>query len=254
MIKNIIWLFLLILPISIIAQNSNEQFKKANSLYKNGEYVKAAELYEEIVKTNEVSSELFHNLGNCYYKLNSVGPAVYNYEKALRLNPLNEDAQNNLIFAKRLTLDRIEELPKSLLQKINLTYISKISYNGWAVISVLFSCITAVFFILYYFSINPANKRLFFTTGVLSFTLLFISLGITNHQFNKHSNTIEAIIYSSEVSVKNEPTQNADEAFIIHEGTKILVLDEVDEWKKIRLPDGKIGWLKSKDINVLNVF
>jgi len=254
MIKQITCLFLILISNLTFAQNANEAFDKANNLYKNGEYKKAIELYEEIISSGEISSELYHNLGNSYYKLNKVGPSIYNYEKALQLDAFNEDAQNNLIFAKRLALDRIEELPKSVLQKFNINYISKISFDGWATTSIIFSFLAAILFILYYFSINPSKKRLFFTTSILSFILLLIALSITYHQFNKYSNTIEAIVYTSEVSVKNEPTKNADEAFVIHEGTKVYVLDQVDEWKKIRLLDGKIGWLKSKDINVLHLF
>ncbi len=255
MTKKIIWLITLLLTLNFtFAQNSETDFKQANALYKNGSYQEASELYEKIIASNEISSELFFNLGNCYYKLNKVGPAIYNYEQALVLNPSNEDASNNLIFAKRLALDRIEEVPKSVLEKFNKNYISKISFNGWAVVSIFLSFLAAILFILYYFSLHSTKKRLFFTTSLLSFLLLIIALSITYHQYNKNTNTIEAIVFTDEVSVQNEPTKNGEEAFIIHEGTKVVVLDEVDDWKKIRLADGKIGWLKSKNIRVLNVF
>ncbi|CAM1340096.1 tetratricopeptide repeat protein [Tenacibaculum amylolyticum] len=249
-----LFLLLVLVVATVGAQNANTIFSEANALYKNGEYQKAIDLYEQVVASKEISSELFYNLGNSYYKLNKVGPSIYNYEKALQLDPLNEDALNNLIFAKRLALDRIEELPKSALQKFNINYLSKLSYNQWAVITVLFSFIGAILFLLYYFTQTPARKRLFFTTSIFSFILLIISLAITYHQYNKVMNTVEAIVFVPEISVKNEPTKNAEEAFIIHEGTKVAVLDEVDDWKKIRLADGKIGWLKSGDIKVLNIF
>lgn len=249
-----LFLLLVCLVTAVSPQNTNTLFSEANILYKNGEYQKAIDLYEQIATSKEISSELFYNLANSYYKLNKVGPSIYNYEKALQLDPLNEDAQNNLVFAKRLALDRIEELPKSTLQKFNINYLSKLSYNQWAIITVLFSFIGALLFLLYYFTQTPVKKRLFFTTSTISFILLIISLAITYHQYNKVMNTVEAIVYVPEISVKNEPTKNAEEAFIIHEGTKVIVLDEVDDWKKIRLADGKIGWLKGGDIKVLNIF
>lgn len=253
MMKKVCWLFVFVAT-SVIAQTPEESFETANALYKKGEYQQAIDLYENVVATNQVSSELFYNLGNCYYKLNQVGPTIYNYEKALQLNPLNEDAQNNLIFAKRLSLDRIEEVPKSFLQKFNENYISKLTYNNWAVLCIVLSFLGAILFLLYYFGTIPTQKRLFFTSSILSFILLVISLAITFHQYNKETNTLEAIVYAIEVSVKNEPTKNADEAFIIHEGTKVRVLDAVDDWKKIRLADGKIGWLKESQINILDLF
>ena len=81
---------------------------------------------------------MYYNLGNSYYKLNKVGPTIYYYEKALKLNPLNDDVKNNLVFAKRLALDNIEELPKTIFQKFNKNYLQKLSYNQWAIVVVVF--------------------------------------------------------------------------------------------------------------------
>ncbi len=254
MIQKIILLLAFFTFSNAFTQDSNQLFSEANTLYKNGEYLKAIKIYEEIETTGDVSSELYYNLGNCYYKVNKVGPSIFNYEKALQLDPLNEDAQNNLIFAKRLSLDRIEELPKSVFQKFNESYLSKLSYNQWAILSVVLSFLASCLFLLYYFSHSPSLKRLFFTSSIISILILITALSITIVQYGKSSKTIEAIVYATEVSVKNEPTNNAEEAFIIHEGTKVFVLDEVDDWKKIKLVDGKIGWLKSQEINLLSIF
>lgn len=251
--KKIILLFLLIFSNSF-AQSNEELFANANNLYKNGKHLEAIKLYEEVSTNNLVSSELYFNLGNCYYKLNKVAPAIYNYEKALKLNPTNEDALNNLIFAKRLTLDRIETLPKTFLQQINLNYISKLTITNWAITCILLSLSAAVFFLLYYYSFSSLKKKLFFVSTILSFTLLITSLAISFHQYTKKTNTIEAIIYATKASVKNEPTKNGDETFIIHEGTKVTVLDSVDDWTKIKLQDGKTGWLKNHEINLLDIF
>ncbi|TCP28323.1 hypothetical protein EV195_101499 [Tenacibaculum skagerrakense] len=254
MIKKIVLLLVFFTLSNSAAQDANQLFDKSNTLYKNADYNEAIKLYEQIEASGEVSSELYYNLGNSYYKINKVGPSIYNYEKALLLDPLNEDAHNNLIFAKRLSLDRIEELPKSTLQKFNKKYISKLSYDQWATLTVVFSFLASCLFLMYYFSQTPSLKRLFFTTSIISVILLISTLLITVNQYKKASNTIEAIVFATEVSVKNEPTKNAEEAFILHEGTKVFVLDEVDDWKKIKLIDGKIGWLKSQQINILNLF
>lgn len=251
--KKVFLLFLLISNI-LSAQDNDKLFANANALYKDGKYQEAITIYEQLEKSNLVSTELYYNLGNCYYKLNKVAPTIYNYEKALQINPLNEDARNNLVFAKRLSLDRIEEVPKSFFQKFNLEYISKLTYEDWAVVCIILSLLGTVLFLLYFLSLAPARKRLFFTTSMLSYIVLVISLFISFNQYYKKINIVEAIVYVTEVSVKNEPTKNADEAFIIHEGTKVLVLDKVDDWKKIQLLDGKIGWLKANEINLLNIF
>lgn len=248
--KLVIYLFLFVSTVTL-AQNANDLFSNANSLYKEGNYEEAIKLYEQIEDENLASSEVYYNLGNCYYKLNKVAPTIYNYEKALQLDPLNEDAKNNLIIAKRLTLDRIEALPKSIFQKFNENYLQKLAYNTWAIVTVIISFIASLFFLLFYFAYTPSKKRLYFTTSIISFLLLITSLIITYTQYNQSKNTVEAIVFSEIVSVSNEPTNNSDEVFTLHEGTKILVLDSVDNWKKIKLADGKIGWTQSENLKEL---
>ncbi len=98
--KNILFLLLLIAN-TLTAQNVDTLFVSANELYRNGAFEEAIEKYKKIESQDAVSSELYLNLGNAYYKLNKVGPTIFYYEKALKLDPLNEDVKNNLIFAKR---------------------------------------------------------------------------------------------------------------------------------------------------------
>lgn len=246
--KKIVFILVLIYSGYLTAQTSDVLFLKANDFYKNGKYDQAIDAYKQIIENGEVSSELYYNLGNAYYKLNEVAPTIYNYEKALQLDSNNQDAKNNLIFAKRLTLDRIEPLPKTVLQRLNESVLQKLSYNGWAKLTVFFSVLGAILFLLFYFADVPTTKRLFFTTSIVSFLLLIFSLAITFQQYNQSKKNVEAIVFAKEVSVQNEPTNNADEAFTLHEGTKVNVIDSVDDWKKIKLIDGKIGWMLTKDL------
>lgn len=248
--KKILLLFL-VFSVAISAQTIEELFSSANTLYKNEKYKEAIVLYQQIEAQGMVSSELYYNLGNCYYKINKVAPTIYNYEKALQLNPINKDAYNNLVFAKRLTLDRIEPLPKTVLQKINQNYLQKLSYNSWGILAVIFSFITAILFLLYHFLEGSSKKRLFFTTSIVSFFLLIFTLIIAYNQYAITKSNTEAIIFTNEVVVKNEPTKNSDEAFTLHEGTKVNILDTVENWKKIKLSDGKIGWMYAKDLKQL---
>ena len=249
--KQIIALLLFFTSTILLAQTADEMFTNANTLYKEGKYQEAIKLYEDIVATKNVSSELYYNLGNTYYKLNKVAECIYNYEKSIQLDPLNQDAQNNLIIAKRLTLDRIEELPKSVFQKLNENFLQKFTYNTWAIIVVFLSFLASFLFLMYYFSYNSSKKRLYFTTSILSFLLLIISIVITVTQYNQSNKNIEAIIFSEEIEIKNAPTNDANEIFTLHEGTKVKILDTVDDWKKIKLVDGKTGWMLSKKLKEL---
>ena len=246
-----IFFLLLIISSFTNAQTTEQLFDSANNFYKNGNYEKAIENYRKIEAKGVISSELFYNLGNTYYKLNKDGATIYNFEKALQINPLNEDAANNLVFAKRLTLDRIEELPKSVLQKFNENYLQKLSYNQWAIVTIIFAFFSAILFLLFYFSSSSSSKRVFFVTSILSFILCIVSISFTYNQYNYAQNTKFAIIFSEKTAIKNGPTLNSEEVFTLHEGTKVAVLDTVDAWKKIKLVDGKIGWVLAKEIKLL---
>lgn len=242
---------LLMIANAAFSQSTEELFQEANDLYKNDKLEEAIQIYEKIEAQGLVSSELFYNLGNCYYKLNKVGPSIYNYEKALQLDPLNEDATNNLIFARRLALDNIEELPRTVFQKINENLLQKLSYNQWAIIVVVFSFIGSLLFLFFYFASTPSKKRFYFVTSTLSFILLLFAFTITYQQYSFAQNNKVAIVFAEETEIHNAPTLNSDEVFTLHEGTKVIVLDTIDDWKKIKIADGKIGWIVASEIKEL---
>jgi len=251
--KKILILLLLIANV-LNAQDEQKIFESANEMYKQQNYEKAIEYYKTLEKYNLISSELFYNLGNSYYKLNKVGPSIYYYEKALKLNPLNKDVQNNLVFARRLALDNIEELPKTVFQKLNNRYLQKLSYNQWAIVSIVFCALVSLLFLLFYFSNQPRSKRTYFVTSLISFLFLIISLTITYNQFSYFKNNKVAIVFAEETEVRNAPSLNSEEVFTLHEGTKVIVLDTIDDWKKIKIADGKIGWIIAGDIQLLDNF
>jgi tetratricopeptide (TPR) repeat protein len=251
--KNILFLLLLIAN-SIAAQNVDSLFISANELYRNGAFEKAIEKYKKIESQEIVSSELYLNLGNAYYKLNKVGPTIYYYEKALKLAPLNAAVKNNLVFAKRLALDNIEEVPKTVFQRFNKNYLQKLSYNEWAMVAVISSFSSATFFLLFYFGYSSTRKRFYFATSAISFILLFFSVFITYDQYNQSKNKKEAIVFVEKTEVRNAPTLNSEEIFTLHEGAKVIVLDAIDNWKKIKLIDGKQGWIIADEIKLITDF
>ena len=250
--KKLLFLLCIFSVTLFVAQTSNTNlFDKANLNYKEGNYQEAIKLYQEIEAKGAVSSTLFFNLANSYYKLNTVASTIYYYEKALILDPLNTDASNNLEFARRMTIDNIEELPKTFLQRLEINYIQKFSYNQWAKFAIGFSILFAVLFLLFFFENTSNKKRVYFLTSVISFVFLSITTTISYNQYNKAQNKKYGIIFAPKVVVKNAPTINSDEVFTLHEGTKITILDAVDNWKKIILADGKIGWISAENLKEL---
>ncbi len=251
--KKILFL-LLIIANSVVAQTNSEIFNEANNLYKKDKIEDAITLYKKIESQGMISSELYYNLGNSYYKLNKVGPSIYYFEKALKINPLNEDVKNNLVFAKRLALDNIEEIPKTIFQKFTKNWLQKFSYNQWSIIVVVFSILGSLLFLMFYFANKPSKKRFYFITSSISFILLISTLIITYKQYSFSKNNKEAIVFAEKTEVRNAPTLNSEEVFTLHEGSKVIVLDAVDNWKKIKLADGKIGWIIANEIKLLSNF
>ena len=236
---------------NMFAQSNTELFEQANELYRGENYVEAIGIYEKIEASGLVSSELYYNLGNSYYKINKVAPSIYNLEKSLLINPQNKDAVNNLIFANRMTIDAIEELPKTFFQNLESDVIEQLSFNQWAYLVVGFSILMSLFFLFFYFSYIPTRKRAYFLVSIISGVLLVVTLFFTFTQYDTSISTIEAIVFDEKVSVKSAPLVSGLEVFELHEGLKVWILDEVDVWKKIKLADGKTGWIQSDSLKIL---
>ncbi|MFM9989286.1 tetratricopeptide repeat protein [Flavobacterium sp.] len=245
--KNIIYIFLLITQ-TFWAQTA---FDKGNNLYQKGNYQEAISVYESVVKSGQQSAELYFNLGNCFYKLNKVAPAIFNFEKALLLNPNDAEIQNNLAFAQKMTIDEVVEVPKVGFAKIIRDFTSSFHYDTWAWIAITFSVLFLACFVGYYFSNTTMLKRVFFTS--MLFVLLFTIISIFAGFFEKSqsNNDRPAIVFADVTSVKSEPKSSSQDAFVLHAGTKVFVLESLNNYKKIQLLDLKQGWIEKSAIKEL---
>ena len=246
--KKIVFSIALLFSLVAVSQTANKLFSKANNLYQTGKYTEAIELYSIIEKQELISDDLFFNLGNCYYKLNKVAPSIYYYEKALKINPANEDASINLAFAKRMTIDVIEDLPKTFLQRFSASVIQKLPFDTWAIIAVLASILASILFLLYHFSFSSRKKLFYFNTSIFAVFVLAISVFFAFQNYKTVQKDRTAIIFVAKVEIKNAPSTSSEEVFELHEGTKVIVLDALDNWRKIKIADGKVGWIYADDL------
>ena len=247
--KILFYLAFAVFSLGVVAQN-NLIFIEANEAYNKGDYKKAAGLYEKIIKTGNHSANLYFNLANSYYKLQKIGPSVYNYEKALSLAPKNKDIQVNYGYAKQTRLDDIETLPKGFLKR-SYESLVKLPINLWAWFAIIGVFLFVIGFVLFYRSYDPALRKVYFAIWSLSIVLAIFSFVFAFATEKYKQNNQYAIIYSAEVRIQSEPNLRSEQLFKLHEGTKVQVLEIVDNWKKIRLTDGKIGWIPKKDIKEL---
>ena len=223
-------------------------FEKGNALYQKGKYEQAISEYETILASKNHSAELYFNLGNCYYKLNKVAPAIYNYEKALVLNPEDTEITNNLKFAQKLQIDEIKVVPKVGFSKMIHDFTSIFHFNTWAWISVGIATLFLLFFIGYYFSESALSKRVFFFGMFVLIFLILISVSSAISEKNHFETERPAIVFAEMVLVKSEPQNGSNTVFTLHEGTKVFVLESLDNWRKIQLTDETEGWIEKTAI------
>lgn len=253
MTKQFLILTFLIIGLSSFSQNM-VLFEQGNALYNDGKYQEAIEKYEAILDSDMHSAELYFNLGNAHYKLNHIAPSIYYYEKALLLNPADKEIQNNLNFAENMTLDDIDVVPEVGISKVINKVSNGLSFDMWAILAVVFVILSVILFVNYIVSSGTKTKRFSFTFAFVSVVLMIAALTSAFNKYNLDKSNNPAIVFAQESRVKNEPNLRSEEAFRLHEGTKVQVLDTVDNWKKIKLSDGKMGWIPSDDIKLLNRF
>ena len=239
---------LVLIPFFLFGQTS---FDKANELYKQDKFEDAIQVYEQILESGQHSVELYFNLGNAYYKLNKIASSVYNYEKALLLQPNNSDVKNNLKFAQNMMIDEIKEVPKVGFSNWLGGFTSVYHYDIWAKIAIGFSFLVLLSFIGYYFIPKIGIKRIFFGLTVLFLVCSLLLILISSFEKNQIEFDNPAIVFSEKVSVKGEPKTSSSNVQIIHEGTKVYILDSVDDYYKIELLNGTIGWILKSDVKPL---
>ena len=251
--KKALYILTFLLCTITIAQN-NTLFDEANTFYNNGKYTEAIQKYEAIINNGQHSAEVYFNLGNAHYKLNNIAPSIYYYEKALQLSPKDEAIQNNLVFAKNMTIDAIDTVPEIGLSKFVRKAINTFSFDVWAILSVSLMFLFVILSLMYYFTHLTNKKRITFIASLSSIFLACLSLAFAFKKQAMDNKNKPAIVFAQEAQVRTDPNLSGEESFRLHEGTKVQVLDTISNWNQIQLTDGKTGWIMSDEIKLLNTF
>lgn len=244
----IIFIVFFLLADFCFAKEINESMKQAGEYYRNGEFNKSIEIYEQLISEGYEGTSLYYNLANSYYRVGKLGYAILNYERALKISPSDEDAKHNLAFANLSSVDRIQPLPEFFLFKWWESLLASFTINGWTYISYFIFLVLIISVVLYFFarSISQQKIILFSGLGILVILLLVVSLLIV--KINREENLISGVIVEQSVTVKTSPDTKSTDAFVIHEGLKVNLEDHIDNWIKIRLADGKVGWVEKDDV------
>lgn len=229
------------------AATTDTALDSANIAYKKGNYEKAAKIYEAILSSGKESANLYYNLGNAYFRLKDIPNAILNYERAKLLAPDDEDINFNLSLVNSFSVDKVNTVPEFILYTWIKNVIHSFSVNQWAIFSLSFFVFSLLFMLMFLFSGVAGWRKFFFWFGAFIF---LISVFTTIFAFNTRSeivNNNSAIITASVTTAKSSPDDASTDLFIIHVGTKVFINEELDDWTEIKLSDGSIGWVKSKD-------
>ena len=246
------WLWLaLVMAQGAVAQEASLKFEEANTLYRSGDFQKAADAYESIVTNGYEHAALYYNLGNAYFKLQNIPAAILNYERARRLSPRDEDIIHNLRLANLRVVDKIEPIPQLFIKEWWNALIAGLSSDGWAsagIVSLWTAVLMGVAFLVVRSGLVQRVSLGIAFAAVLFAVFSFVAVA---QQIHHEQGDLQGIVFSQSASVKSAPDEASVDLFVLHEGVKVELLDTVGEWRKIRLPDGKVGWLPGEDIRVI---
>lgn len=243
--------FLILISVFVLTHSATAQeaattkWEQANEAYAAGEFAQAARHYEALITTGSSSWEVYYNLGSAYYKNNNLGRAILNFERAALLNPLNEDIEHNLVVARAHTVDKIESVPQFFLVEWLSAVRDSMSVNIWTIVMIVFIAFGSMFFILW--RLKRSQTALWLSVVMLSFVV--ISLLFAHSAYSKITSSDAAIVLNSASVVRSAPSTSGKELFVLHEGTKVELLESNGNYSEIRIASGSKGWVLSSDIS-----
>lgn len=220
--------------------------------YTDGRWSECTESLKALESVGVVSPELYYNLGNAYFKSGDYPHAILYYERTLKISPSFEDARINLDFANSLIRDKIDAVPEFVLK----SWARKVCYlmpsDFWAVISIVLFAAALALFLVFRLGASRGLRRTGFYCSIVALILSASSFGMARWQRNSYLRADGAIVMKPVASVKSSPSRDSSkDLFVLHEGTKVTVLDTVGEWKNISLSDGRQGWIEESDMEMI---
>lgn len=245
-------LFSLLLTIGLFGKaESPSNWTQAAEAYKNKQYTVAFDLYQELMDTGYVSSALYYNMGNVCYRQHKLGLSILYYEKALKLAPRDQEIKANLELAKSDQLDQIDPLPPFFLDRWRHGLQSLLSSNTWSILGGLMVWIGVGGLILWILGKERKQRKWGFIVGavLLGLSLLPFYLASSRAQFERNSGM--AILLEVEYGLRSAPEEGSTVLVPLHEGVKLVIIDQIGDWLKVKLEDGEQGWLPEKSLGMI---
>ena len=237
-------LFLSISLLTVRAQ-SHPLFERAVKSYQEEDFFNSQKLLDSLYQSGYQSPGLHYNLANAYFRLGELGEAILHYEKCLVLEPGDKDAMHNLEYAQSLRIDEFKSVGEPFYQSFLNKTVFLITTDSWAKMGLFLMLISIVSYSFFVFARHKTFRKLgYFLAGTSLFLAILASFLSFLHYQIKEKN-LRFVVTEPNCYVKNAPEDKAEDLFILHEGTDLSILQKQQEWIKIELADGKIGWLLS---------
>jgi tetratricopeptide (TPR) repeat protein len=234
---------LFFLSIWLFAVDNQTIIAQANKAYSEGMYNNALDMYKQVLKSGYESADLYYNIGNASYKVNDFTSAILYYEKAIKLDPGNADYAFNLKIANGKISDKIEPIPELFYRRWYHSLVTQFSADTWAKAGVVIFVLSLLFGALYFISRVLFIRKIGFWTGIILLVITFFSLLFAYQNYSKLQSQDEAIIFAPTVTIKSSPDEKSIDLFVLHEGTKVQLIDHIGTWYEIRIANGSVGWL-----------
>ncbi|NVO03850.1 MAG: SH3 domain-containing protein [Bacteroidetes bacterium] len=244
--KKIVFIIAFFLSSSFLfAEDNATLLSNANKEYSTGQYNNAIELYQKIIKSGYASFDLYYNLASSYFKVNNYPSSILFYEKANKLKPNDENVNYNLKVVNNKIVDKIEAVPDFFLKRWWNSLVNFFPSNTWAVLCIISFFIFFIIAAVYLLANSVFYRKSAFYLGIFSFFFTLFFFAMAGQQKDFAGSNSEAIIFNPTVSVKSSPDENSTDIFVIHEGTKVKVTDDIGDWYEIKIANGSVGWMKS---------
>lgn len=248
---------LLIIALAVLTSQAASLTEQGDSAYTADDFQRAAELYAKAAETEGTSSALFYNLGNTYYRMGQLGKAILNYERALKLDPTNEDARANLALVNSRIIDRPGDRG-SVMSKIVDDTASSAHSNTWSLLAIGNFTLLLIAIAVYIFSDNVTLRKVSFFGGLALLALTIAGIILAVIAADKATSTERAVIIAPSTQLSTSPRlpkDKTEQAILLHEGTVVEIIDSVATpadtanpvWLDVRVDNANRAWISKSD-------
>lgn len=230
-------------PAILSSTEAKEALARFRVYYDDANYAEAIAIGEQVARDYGVSSGLYYNLGNAYYKNKQYAQAILNYERCLLMDPSNNDARANLELAQMQTIDKIETISPTIFELWSDVLRNQLSESAWSYLAVLFVFLFVISLFVYFFTHRRLLRKVGFFGAFLSLLFAIVAHFYAGEQYEHLTSRNEAVVMTPSVTVRFSPAESGVKAFTLHEGTKVKVRETLGEWTEIELSDGSVGWI-----------